>query len=71
MPLIPRLSEALDAELLRQRKAWDQRHGSTRMAIMDLDAEQLATVALTFAADTLEQAGWKHPANHLRGEARK
>ena len=63
MTLIPRLAEALDAELIRQKLAsqW----------VIDLDPESLAVAVLIEAANQLESAGWKSPALWFREEAKK
>lgn len=58
--LIPRVAEAVDAEMIRQRK------DPKCKAIMDLDAERLAIAALHEIADHLETEGWPHPARYLR-----
>ena len=63
MSLIPRLAEALDTELIRQKLAsqW----------VIDLDPESLAVAVLNEAANQLQGAGWKSAALWFREEAKK
>jgi hypothetical protein len=60
MTLIPRLAEALDAELIRQKLAsqW----------VIDLDPEGLAVAAIRDLAERMEAEGFKHPAMWLRDQ---
>lgn len=60
MNLIPRVAEALDAELIRQkgRSQW----------IIDLDPESLAIAAISDIADRMEREGFVHPARWLRSQ---
>jgi hypothetical protein len=63
MPLIPRLSERLDAELIRQQIGNE--------AFLRISTESLAVEAINELADQIEQAGWPHPARWLRAEGGK
>ena len=58
MSLIPRLAEALDAELIRQKlvSQW----------VIDLDPESLAVAAWESCADQLEGWGFVSAARHIR-----
>lgn len=58
MTLIPRLAEALDTELIRQKLAsqW----------VIDLDPESLAVAAINDLADRIEGEGWISCARWLR-----
>lgn len=60
MTLIPRLAEALDTELIRQKLSsqW----------VIDLDPESLAVAAWEACADQLEAWGYATPARHIRHE---
>ena len=55
--IIPRISEALDAELLRQT------HG-----LAYIDAEHLALAAIEEIANQLAKEGFTHPARWLRSQ---
>ena len=60
MTLIPRLSEVLDTELIRQKLSsqW----------VIDLDPESLAVAAILCLAERMEGEGFKHPATWLRDQ---
>ena len=60
MTLIPRLAEALDTELIRQKLSsqW----------VIDLDPESLAVAAIRDLAERMEAEGFKHPAMWLRDQ---
>jgi len=60
MTLIPRLAEALDTELIRQkgRSQW----------VIDLDPESLAVAAIRSLAERMEAEGFRHPAMWLRDQ---
>ena len=60
MTLIPRLAEALDTELIRQKLSsqW----------VIDLDPESLAVAAIRSLAERMEAEGFRHPAMWLRDQ---
>ena len=60
MNLIPRLAEALDTELIRQKIA--------SRYVIDLDPESLAVAAIRCLAERMEGEGFKHPATWLRDQ---
>lgn len=63
MTLIPRLAEALDTELIRQKLSsqW----------VIDLDPESLAVAAWEVCADQIEAWGYITVARHIRHEITK
>lgn len=58
--IIPRISEALDAELLRQ--------GNGLICLGSIDAEHLALAAIEEIANQLAKEGFTHPARRLRSQ---
>jgi hypothetical protein len=58
--LIPRVAEAIDAELIRQKMGsqW----------VIDLDPESLAIAAIADIAERMEREGFAHPARWLRSQ---
>jgi len=63
MTLIPRLAEALDTELIRQKIA--------SRYVIDLDPESLAVAAWRSVADQIEAWGHITVARHIRYEIAK
>ena len=61
--IIFRLSEALDAEIIRQRQGVKGRRFDAQL---DLDAERLARVALDFVCDLIRKEGFAHVYTWLR-----
>ena len=57
--IIPRISEALDAELLRQ---------GVFIAGVDIDLDRLALAAIDEIANQLAKEGFTHPARWLRSQ---
>jgi len=55
--IIPRISEALDTELIHQGKP-----------IANVDAERLAVAAIEEIANRLAKEGFSHPARWLRSQ---
>lgn len=70
--IIPRISEALDAEALRQRQAHTEQHRGVppglSMDILSFDAESLALAAIEEIANQLAKEGFSHPARWLRSQ---
>jgi hypothetical protein len=58
-----RMSEALDAEIIRQRQGVKDRSFD---ACLDLDAERLALAAIEALAGHMREQGFVHPSNWLR-----
>lgn len=61
-PIIPRVSEAIDTDLIRQKR------GGVVTQILDIDAECLAIVALKAASDFLTAKGQVHAARAILSE---
>jgi len=61
--IIFRISEALDAEIIRQRRGVTTRPFD---ACLDLDAERLALAAIDAIAGHMREQGFVHPSNWLR-----
>jgi len=61
--IIFRISEALDAEIIRQRRGVTTRPFD---ACLDLDAERLALAAIDAIAGHMREQGFVHPARWLQ-----
>jgi hypothetical protein len=61
--LVLRISEALDTEIINQRRGVTTRPFD---ACLDLDAERLALAAIEALAGHMREQGFVHPSNWLR-----
>jgi len=61
--LVLRISEALDTEIINQRRGVTIRPFD---ACLDLDAERLALAAIEALAGHMREQGFVHPSNWLR-----
>lgn len=61
--VVLRISEALDTEIINQRRGVTSRPFD---ACLDLDAERLALAAIEALAGHMREQGFVHPSNWLR-----
>jgi hypothetical protein len=61
--VVLRISEALDTEIINQRRGVTTRPFD---ACLDLDAERLALAAIEALAGHMREQGFVHPSNWLR-----
>jgi hypothetical protein len=61
--VVQRIAEALDAEIINQRRGVTSRPFD---ACLDLDAERLALAAIEALSGHMREQGFVHPSNWLR-----